>query len=136
MTCIHVHYIARLMSGLWVGDKRIRKWVLPRRSVDGDCSEGVQVLACGHFQKKYDTVQKMIQQIGCMDELLSGECSFDVFEHPRHHHFEWSLNGIHHQNILFQWRKSICTPCLCISAQSGVHVQSIKIVRYEIICES
>ena len=99
MTCIHVHYIARLMSGLWVGDKRIRKWVLPRRSVDGDCSEGVQVLACGHFQKKYDTVQKMIQQIGCMDELLSGECSFDVFEHPRHHHFEWSLNGIHHHYL-------------------------------------
>ena len=73
---MYIHYIARLMSGLWVGDKRVRKWVLPRRSVDGDGSEGVQVMACGHFQKRYDTVQQMIQQIGCMDELLSGECMF------------------------------------------------------------
>ena len=62
------------MSSLWVSDKRIRKWILPRRSVDGDDDEdeGVHVMACGHFQKKYDRVQGMIQQISCMDELLSG----------------------------------------------------------------
>ena len=59
-----------------VSDKRIRKWILPRRSIDGDSDEGVQVMACGHFQKKYDRVQGMIQQIGCMDELLSGMLNF------------------------------------------------------------
>lgn len=52
-----------------MSDKRVRTWILPRRSVEG---EGVQVMACGHFQQKYDTVQGVIQQIGCMDELLSG----------------------------------------------------------------
>ena len=54
-----------------MNDKRVRKWVLPRRSVSGD-SEGVQEMGCGHFQKKYDKVQVLVQQIGCMDELLSG----------------------------------------------------------------
>lgn len=59
------------MRHLWVNDKRVRKWVLPRRSVSGD-SEGVQEMGCGHFQKMYDKIQVLIQQIGCMDELLSG----------------------------------------------------------------
>ena len=57
------------MSDVWVADKSVQKWVLPRRPVgDGD----VQEMGCGHFQKKYDKVQKMILQVGCMDELLSG----------------------------------------------------------------
>ena len=30
-------------------------------------------MVCGHFQQKYDKVQGLIQQIGCMDELLSGK---------------------------------------------------------------
>lgn len=57
--------IARLMSDLWVGDKRVREWILPRRTVETEDTDG-------HFQQKYDRVQGMIQQIGCMDELLSG----------------------------------------------------------------
>ena len=34
-----------------------------------------------HFQRKYDKVQAMIGQIGCMDELLSGyygNCSLTI----------------------------------------------------------
>lgn len=64
--------IARLMSDLWVGDKRVREWILPRRTAETEDTDGVQEMACGHFQQKYDRVQGMIQQIGCMDELLSG----------------------------------------------------------------
>ena len=67
--CI-VESTAGLMRDLWVNDKRVRKWVLPRKSVDGD-NDSVQLMGCGHFQKKYDKVQILIQQIGCMDELLS-----------------------------------------------------------------
>ena len=57
------------MSELWVADKSVRKWILPRRPIG---ESDVQVMACGHFQRKYDKVQGMIQQVGCMDELLSG----------------------------------------------------------------
>ena len=62
------------MSDLWVSDKTIRKWLLPRRSVDSESD--VQEMLCGHFQQKYDA---MIMKIGCMDELLSGLllCTFD-----------------------------------------------------------
>lgn len=66
---------AGLMRDLWVNDKRVRKWVLPRRSINGD-SEGVQEMGFGHFQKKYNKIQVLIQQIGCMDELLSGNAYF------------------------------------------------------------
>ena len=38
------------MSSLWVSDKGVKKWIVPR-SVDGDDDDGVQVMACGHFQK-------------------------------------------------------------------------------------
>ena len=73
MQCHKINIIAKVMRDLWVSDKRVRKWVLPRRSTDDDSDqEGVQVMGCGHFQKKYDKVQVLIQQIGCMDELLSG----------------------------------------------------------------
>jgi len=58
-----------LMSKLWTPDKTVRKWILPRRAAGG--SE-VEEMVCGHFQKKYDAVQGMIHDIGCMDELLSG----------------------------------------------------------------
>ena len=54
------------MSDLWVADKSVRKWVLPRRPTGGN---EVLAMACGHFQKKYDKVQGMIQQVGWMDEL-------------------------------------------------------------------
>ena len=51
------------MRDLWVSDKQVWKWVLPRRSTDDDSDqEGVQVMGCGHFQKKYDKVQVLIQQ--------------------------------------------------------------------------
>ena len=40
------------MSDLWVSDKTIRKWLLPRRSVDSESE--VQEMLCGHFQQKYD----------------------------------------------------------------------------------
>ena len=66
--CI-VESTAGLMRDLWVNDKRVRKWVL-LRSVDGD-NDGVQLMGCGHFQK-YDKIHILIQQIRCMDELLSG----------------------------------------------------------------
>ena len=66
-------FLAGLMSDLWVSDKSVRKWILPRRAVGAVGSDGVQVMGCGHFQKKYDQIQRMISQIGCMDELLSGE---------------------------------------------------------------
>ena len=59
------------MRDLWVSNKQVRKWVLPR-STDDDSDQGVQVMGCGNFQKKYDEVQVFIQQIGCVDELLSG----------------------------------------------------------------
>lgn len=62
--------MARLMSDIWVPDKTVRKWVLPRRPVDGE--NDVQEMMCSHFQQKYDTIQGMIMRIGCMDELLSG----------------------------------------------------------------
>ena len=64
---------ACLMSEVWVPDKTIRKWLLPRRPV-GETGEGsdVQEMMCGHFQKKYDAIQGMIMKIGGMDELLSG----------------------------------------------------------------
>lgn len=65
---------AKLMKDLWVPDRRVRKWILPRRSEsESDTNEGIQIMACGHFQQKYDKVQGLIQQIGCMDELLSGK---------------------------------------------------------------
>ena len=59
--------IASLMSDLWVPNKTIRKWVLPRRSADSVAD--VQEMVLGHFQQKYDEVQTMIMKIGCMDEL-------------------------------------------------------------------
>ena len=65
----HLH-VAGLMSDLWVPNSSVRRWVLPRRPAGG--ASEVQELVCGHFQKKYDRVQGMIAQIGCMDELLSG----------------------------------------------------------------
>ena len=58
------------MSTIWVPDKTVRKWLLPRRAVGGE--NDVQEMMCGHFQKKYDNIQGMIMRIGCMDELLSG----------------------------------------------------------------
>lgn len=64
------------MSAIWVNDKRIREWILPRRSVDEDSDDGVHVMARGHFQKRYNQVQGMIQKIGCMDDLLSGKSMF------------------------------------------------------------
>ncbi len=67
---------AKLMSAQWTGDKHVKTWTLPRcaeNSTDND-DGAVEVMACGHFQKKFDRIQGMIQQIGCMDELLSGEC--------------------------------------------------------------
>ena len=57
------------MNNVWVPDKSVGKWKLPRRPVSGN---EVQEMACGHFQQKYDRVQGMIMKIGCMDELLSG----------------------------------------------------------------
>ena len=59
------------MTDLWVGDKRVREWILPSRTVETEDTDGVQEMACGHFQQKYDRVQGMIQQIGCMDESQS-----------------------------------------------------------------
>lgn len=57
------------MSELWVPDKTVKKWVIPRRPVgNGD----IQVMGCGHFQTKYDKVSLMLDQFGCMDELISG----------------------------------------------------------------
>ena len=47
---------AYLMSDLWVSDKTIRKWLLPRRSVDSESE--VQEMLCGHFQQNYDAVRK------------------------------------------------------------------------------
>ncbi len=61
------------MSAQWTGDKHVKTWILPRCAENSGNDEGVEVLACGHFQKKYDKIQGMIQQIGCMDELISGE---------------------------------------------------------------
>ena len=66
---------AKLTKDLWVADRHVRKWILPRRSESESGSEGIQIMACGHFQQKYDKVQGLIQQIGCMDELLSGKLS-------------------------------------------------------------
>ena len=58
------------MCSLWRADKSVRRWVLPRIPVGVESD--VQEMACGHFQKKYNEVQGKIQQVGCMDELLSG----------------------------------------------------------------
>ena len=58
-----------LMSDMWIGEKTVRYWRLPRRPVG---ASEVQEMACGHFQQKYDKVQAMIKTIGCMDKLLSG----------------------------------------------------------------
>ena len=58
------------MSAVYVGDSKVRKWTLPRRPIH---ESDVQEMTCGHFQKKYDKVQGMIQQVGVMDELLSGK---------------------------------------------------------------
>ena len=60
---------ADLMSDLWIPDKIVKRWVLPRRPME---ESEVQRMVCGHFQMKYDKVQAMIRQVGCMDELLSG----------------------------------------------------------------
>ena len=68
---VNFHYTATLMSNQWIADKSVRKWMLPRRPVGAESD--VQEMACGHFQKKYNKVQGMIQQVGCMDELLSGK---------------------------------------------------------------
>lgn len=51
--------IVGLMRALWVQDHTIRKWILPR--------------PCEIFRTKCDAVQDQIQQISCMDDLLSGE---------------------------------------------------------------
>ena len=50
---IHINSIitlARLMSEIWVPDKTIWTWLLPRRPFGGDSD--VQEMVCGHFQKK------------------------------------------------------------------------------------
>lgn len=64
------------MSCVWVSDQRVRVWTLPRTPI-GDKDKGddnVQVMGCGHFQKKFDKVQGMLKQIGVMDDFLSGIC--------------------------------------------------------------
>ena len=40
----------------------------------GSVSYGVQVMSCGHFQKKYEFKEWM--ELLCMDELLSGIVNF------------------------------------------------------------
>ena len=64
------------MSCVWINEKTVRQWVLPRRPVGGS---DVQEMACGHFQQKYDQVQTMIRKIGCMDELLSGMYVYIIY---------------------------------------------------------
>ena len=66
---LFVYSSVGLMSDMWIGEKTVRHWRLPRRPVG---ASEVQEMACGHFQQKYDKVQAMIKTIGCMDELLSG----------------------------------------------------------------
>ena len=46
--------LVTLMSELWIADKSVRKWILPRRPIG---ESDVQVMACGHFQRNYDKVQ-------------------------------------------------------------------------------
>ena len=50
-----------------------------------DSESEVQEMLCGNFQQKYDAVQAMIMNIGCMDELLSGLllCMFNSCNYRR-----------------------------------------------------
>ena len=80
-------YKATLMSGVWLG---VRKWTLPRRLIS---ESDVQEMTCGHFQKKYDKVQGMIQQVGCMDELLSGK-RIETDDGSQHHESYSKLIGM------------------------------------------
>ena len=76
------------MSALWVPDKKIRMWKLRRPSHVTVVETGEPAAESpdrprpdSHFQLKYDKVQAMIGQIGCMDELLSGyygNCSLTI----------------------------------------------------------
>ena len=55
-------------------DKSVRVWTLPRTPA-GDKDKGdenIQLMGCGHFEKKFNKLQGMLKQIGVMDEFLSG----------------------------------------------------------------
>ena len=72
-------FAGTLMSTLWVPDKKICTWKLRRPSHVTVVETGEPAAESpdrprpdSHFQLKYDKVQVMIRQIGCMDELLSG----------------------------------------------------------------
>lgn len=48
-----------LMSAQWRRDKSVKLWQIPR--------------PCEIFRQKYDLVQEQLQNISCMDDLLSGK---------------------------------------------------------------
>ena len=80
------------MSDMWVPNKTVRKWVLPRRPAgDGE----VQEMVFGHFQKVYKKVKEAILQVECMDDLLSGACSHVVTGMHVHHIHILVLKYIH-----------------------------------------
>lgn len=53
-TCISVS----LLSTLWVSNKTVRRWTLPR--------------PCDVFQRKHDEIVLQLKPISCMDDFLSG----------------------------------------------------------------
>ena len=54
-----------LMSALWRNDKSVKVWKIPK--------------PCDVFRAKYDSIQENLQNISCMDDLLSGMFSILIF---------------------------------------------------------
>ena len=54
--------IVGLLGSLWRDDKSVKLWKIPK--------------PCETFSKKYDYVQQQLQEISCMDDLLSGKSNF------------------------------------------------------------
>ena len=54
------------MSALWRNDKSVKVWKIPR--------------PCDVFRAKYDSIQENLQNISCMDDLLSGMFSISMFQ--------------------------------------------------------
>lgn len=57
-----------LISSIWKPSEAVRKWTLRR--------------PCALFRDKYDEVEQLKAQVGCMDDLLTGQHkpnSLDLF---------------------------------------------------------
>ena len=62
---LRTHQTVGFMSSQWSSNGTVKIWKIPKR--------------CEVFSEKFDKIQDQLQSISCMDELLSGKCTLNVY---------------------------------------------------------